>query len=120
MLIMYTFQCLNLTEEQTEAREVDFIDIAYDDMNPKHYKETEDPKFYKSTKTGRGPLVEGWRDDQDPIMCSYKLVDARFEVWGLQTKVEDFIQRVGYIIYTYVCICTARLWISVSKKLRTI
>ena len=26
-------------------------------------------------------------------MCSYKLVNASFEVWGLQTKVEDFIQR---------------------------
>lgn len=40
----------------------------------------------------RGPLVEGWRDDQ-PIMCSYKLVDASFEVWGFQTRVEDFIQK---------------------------
>lgn len=90
-------QCLNLTEEQLEAREVDFVDIAYDELNPKHYKEAEDPKFFKSIKTGRGPLIEGWRDDQDPIMCSYKLVDARFEVWGLQTKVEDFIQRVSQI-----------------------
>jgi len=26
-------------------------------------------------------------------MCSYKVVHASFEVWGLQTKVEDFIQR---------------------------
>jgi len=26
-------------------------------------------------------------------MCSYKVVNASFEVWGLQTKVEDFIQR---------------------------
>lgn len=26
-------------------------------------------------------------------MCSYKLVHASFEVWGLQTRVEDFIQR---------------------------
>lgn len=41
----------------------------------------------------RGLLVEGWRDCDKPIMCSYKLVDASFEVWGLQTKVEDFIQR---------------------------
>lgn len=40
----------------------------------------------------RGPLVEGWRDDK-PIMCSYKLVHSSFEVWGLQTRVEDFIQR---------------------------
>lgn len=42
--------------------------------------------------TGRGPLIEGWRDDQ-PIMCSYKLVNASFEVWGFQTRVEDFIQK---------------------------
>lgn len=41
---------------------------------------------------GRGPLIEGWRDDQ-PIMCSYKLVNASFEVWGFQTRVEDFIQK---------------------------
>lgn len=26
-------------------------------------------------------------------MCSYKVVNGSFEVWGLQTKVEDFIQR---------------------------
>lgn len=26
-------------------------------------------------------------------MCSYKVVHASFEVWGLQTRVEDFIQR---------------------------
>jgi hypothetical protein len=28
-------------------------------------------------------------------MCSYKLVNASFEVWGMQTKVEDWIHRVG-------------------------
>lgn len=26
-------------------------------------------------------------------MCSYKVVNASFEVWGLQTRVEDFIHR---------------------------
>lgn len=26
-------------------------------------------------------------------MCSYKLVNASFEVWGFQTRVEDYIQR---------------------------
>lgn len=38
-------------------------------------------------------MVEGWRQTDKPIMCSYKLVNVAFEVWGLQTKVEDFIQR---------------------------
>lgn len=27
------------------------------------------------------------------MMCSYKLVSVCFEVWGLQTKVEDYVHR---------------------------
>ncbi|XP_075977918.1 cytoplasmic phosphatidylinositol transfer protein 1 [Anticarsia gemmatalis] len=87
-----TENCLGLTPEELEQREVDFLDIAYDEIKPHHYKEAEDPKFFKSEKTGRGPLVEGWRDTTQPIMCCYKSVSVKFEVWGLQTKVEDYVQ----------------------------
>ncbi|CAK1551088.1 unnamed protein product [Leptosia nina] len=87
-----TENCLGLPEEELEQRQVDFLDIAYDEIKPHHYKETEDPKLFKSEKTGRGPLTEGWRDNHKPIMCCYKLVSAKFEVWGLQTKVEDYVQ----------------------------
>lgn len=31
---------------------------------------------------------------QNPIMCSYKLVTVKFEVWGLQTRVEQFVHKV--------------------------
>ncbi|CAD6215856.1 GSCOCG00000672001-RA-CDS [Cotesia congregata] len=85
--------CLGLTPVELIHREVDFIDIAYDELSAKHYKEEEDPKFFQSKKTGRGPLIEGWRESTQPIMCSYKLVDASFEVWGMQTRVEDFIHK---------------------------
>lgn len=27
-------------------------------------------------------------------MCSYKLVNVKFEVWGLQTRVEQFVHKV--------------------------
>ncbi|XP_026761738.1 cytoplasmic phosphatidylinositol transfer protein 1 [Galleria mellonella] len=87
-----TENCLGLTPEELEQRKVDFLDIAYDEIKPHHYKESEDPKFFKSEKTGRGPLVEGWRDTQKPIMCCYKLVNVKFEVWGLQTRVEEYVQ----------------------------
>lgn len=30
-----------------------------------------------------------------PIMCAYKIIRVRFEVWGFQTRVEDFAQRVS-------------------------
>ncbi|XP_022444917.1 cytoplasmic phosphatidylinositol transfer protein 1 isoform X5 [Delphinapterus leucas] len=54
----------------------------------------QDPKHFKSEKTGRGQLREGWRDSHQPIMCSYKLVTVKFEVWGLQTRVEQFVHKV--------------------------
>jgi Phosphatidylinositol transfer protein len=80
-------------EEEYQQVAIDHIDIAFDELNPKHYKEDEDPKFFKSVKTNRGPLVEGWRLTDTPIMCSYKLVHCAFEVWGFQTKTEEFIHR---------------------------
>ncbi|XP_077980541.1 cytoplasmic phosphatidylinositol transfer protein 1-like [Glandiceps talaboti] len=82
--------CHNLTQEELAQREVIFQDIAYDDVPEKHYKESEDLKKFKSVKTGRGPLAEDWLKTQDPIMCSYKLVKVKFEVWGFQTKVEGY------------------------------
>lgn len=85
--------CLGLTPVELVHREVDFVDIAYDEIAAKHYKEEEDPKYFKSKTTGRGPLVEGWRDTTQPIMCSYKLVQASFDVWGMRTRVEEFIHR---------------------------
>ncbi|XP_055591628.1 cytoplasmic phosphatidylinositol transfer protein 1 [Uranotaenia lowii] len=85
--------CLNIPEDKLPERTIDFVDIAFDEITAKHYKKEEDPKFFKSSVTGRGPLVEGWRQTDQPIMCSYKLVQVSFEVWGFQTKVEDFIQR---------------------------
>jgi len=31
-------QCLNLSEEELAEREVDFVDIAFDELAEKHYK----------------------------------------------------------------------------------
>jgi hypothetical protein len=45
-------------------------------------------------------FFSGWREKCDPIMCSYKAVEVRLEVWGLQTRVEDFIHKVR-IFYSH-------------------
>ncbi|XP_067859481.1 cytoplasmic phosphatidylinositol transfer protein 1-like [Heptranchias perlo] len=74
--------------------EVCFLDIAYDEIPDRYYKSSEDLRYFASVKTGRGPLKEGWRDDLSPVMCSYKQVTVKFEVWGLQTRVEQFVQKV--------------------------
>ncbi|KAF4092863.1 hypothetical protein AMELA_G00025210 [Ameiurus melas] len=81
-------------EPRDEDTEVCFVDIAYDEIPERYYKESEDLRYFKSEKTTRGLLPEGWRDTQDPIMCSYKLVTVKFEVWGLQTRVEQFVHKV--------------------------
>ncbi|OWF36067.1 Cytoplasmic phosphatidylinositol transfer protein 1 [Mizuhopecten yessoensis] len=52
---------LGLSEEELEDREVEHIDIAYDDMADKHYKESEDPTLFVSRKTGRGQLKKEWK-----------------------------------------------------------
>lgn len=89
-----TENVFKVPEEEYPTITIDHMDIAFDELsNPKHYKEDEDPKFFKSSKTKRGPLMEGWRETDKPIMCSYKLVHTSFEVWGFQTKTEDFIHR---------------------------
>lgn len=88
-----TENCLGLNPDELNERVVEFIDIAYDEVPLKHYKEEEDLRYFSSKVTGRGPLAEGWRDSFTPIMCSYKVVHASFEVWGLQTKAEELIQK---------------------------
>lgn len=37
-------------------------------------------------------------------MCSYKLVTVKFEVWGLQSRVEQFVHKVGM---QSVCVCVS-------------
>lgn len=61
----------------------------------------QDLRYFKSEKTSRGMLQEGWRDTQEPIMCSYKLVTVKFEVWGLQTRVEQFVHKVRSHSHTH-------------------
>ena len=43
---------------------VDHVDIALEDVAEHKYKESEDPKLFKSKKTGRGPLGPGWKESQ--------------------------------------------------------
>jgi len=89
-----TENCLEASGETLEARKVDFVDIAMDACAPHHYKEEEDLANFKSTKTSRGPLQEGWRDDTQPIMCSYKLVDVKFDMMYLmQARIEEFVHK---------------------------
>ena len=74
------------------------------------YKPDEDPTTFKSSKTGRGPLVGAdWEKSVSPVMCCYKLVTVEFKWWGLQGRVEKFIHRVCLSVCLSVCL---GLWLT--------
>ncbi|CAH1801375.1 unnamed protein product [Owenia fusiformis] len=83
-----------------KKREVKLIDIANDHIDSKDYKKEEDPAIYKSEKTGRGPLTKDWIKTVSPVMCAYKLVTVQFVWFGLQGRVESFIQKQEKRIFT--------------------
>nr|ACO14881.1 Phosphatidylinositol transfer protein beta isoform [Caligus clemensi] len=90
-----------LDDKMLKSREVVPIDIAFDPVLPNDYKEPEDPQKFHSDKTGRGPLVSNdWVSQADPIMTCYKLVTVYFKWWGLQTRVESFIQGTFKRLFT--------------------
>ncbi|CAB4064860.1 Cytoplasmic phosphatidylinositol transfer protein 1,Phosphatidylinositol transfer protein 4,Phosphatidylinositol transfer protein beta isoform,Phosphatidylinositol transfer protein 2,Phosphatidylinositol transfer protein 1,Phosphatidylinositol transfer protein 5,Phosphatidylinositol transfer protein alpha isoform [Lepeophtheirus salmonis] len=83
-----------LEADKLKMREVVKIDIANDDVSRGDYKEDEDPVKYKSQKTGRGPLSDPqWIKSVEPVMTAYKLVTVQFKWFGIQGKVENFIQQ---------------------------
>uniref|UniRef100_A0A8C7Z6Q4 Phosphatidylinositol transfer protein membrane associated 2 n=1 Tax=Oryzias sinensis TaxID=183150 RepID=A0A8C7Z6Q4_9TELE len=91
----------NLSAADKRQRSIDPIDIVTDPIAPHEYKAEEDPRFYKSVKTQRGPLRDDWIEEYNnnpgktPIMCAYKLCKVEFRYWGMQSKIERFIHDVG-------------------------
>ncbi|XP_078809130.1 membrane-associated phosphatidylinositol transfer protein 2 isoform X7 [Oryzias latipes] len=91
----------NLSAADKRQRTIDPIDIVTDPIAPHEYKAEEDPRFYKSVKTQRGPLRDDWIEEYNnnpgktPIMCAYKLCKVEFRYWGMQSKIERFIHDVG-------------------------
>lgn len=90
-----------LSEKELSQRTVVPIDIANDHVSSKDYKKEFDPKLYKSEKTNRGPLdTKDWKNCVDPVMCAYKLVTIKFKWFGLQNRVEAFINRQEHRLFT--------------------
>ena len=84
-----------LDEETLKEREIVNIDIADNSLFTGEYNVEEDPSKFKSEKTGRGPLKEGWIEDSSiqPKMTCYKIYDIKFKLWGFQGAVECSIAR---------------------------
>ncbi|KAL3276186.1 hypothetical protein HHI36_020904 [Cryptolaemus montrouzieri] len=98
-----------LSGSDLRNRIVDMIDVVKDQLYGADYVKDEDPSYFKSDKTGRGPLNENWLDEYwkevqgkpqplpngKSLMCAYKLCRVEFRYWGMQTKIEKFIHDVA-------------------------
>ncbi|KAA8586929.1 hypothetical protein FQN60_000765 [Etheostoma spectabile] len=114
-----------LDAETWKKVDVVYIDIAdRSQVEPKDYKPEEDPCRYKSVKTGRGPLGPDWKKELPkktdcPHMCAYKLVTVKFKWWGLQNKVESFIQKQEKRLFTNFhrqLFCWIDKWIDLNME----
>ncbi|PAA50983.1 hypothetical protein BOX15_Mlig008412g3, partial [Macrostomum lignano] len=81
----------SLSQSDLDRRRVVTIDIAADQLDSRKYRADEDVSQLTSP-TGRLPLLPGWQSRARPLHCCYKLVRAAFPVWGLQTRVEAYVQ----------------------------
>ena len=103
----------NLPEKDWKNTEVIKIDIANDHIASGDYKKEFDPSLFRSEKAGRGPFGPNWIEklkaekqmdhiEKPPVayMCAYKLVSCRFKWRGLQTRVENLIQRQERRLFT--------------------
>ncbi|KAK1883057.1 Phosphatidylinositol transfer protein alpha isoform [Dissostichus eleginoides] len=114
-----------LDPETWKKVDVVYLDIAdRTQVEPKDYKPEEDPCRYKSVKTGRGPLGPDWKKELPkktdcPHMCAYKLVTVKFKWWGLQNKVESFIQKQEKRLFTNFhrqLFCWIDKWIDLNME----
>ncbi|KAG8596918.1 hypothetical protein GDO81_002102 [Engystomops pustulosus] len=105
--------------------EVVHIDIAdRSQVEPSDYKADEDPAIFQSFRTKRGPLGPNWKkelanSENCPRMCAYKLVTIKFRWWGLQNKVESFIQKQEKRIFTNFhrqLFCWIDKWIDLTME----
>ncbi|NXR37319.1 PIPNB protein, partial [Zosterops hypoxanthus] len=115
----------NLDPNTWKSVEVVHIDIAdRTQVEPGDYKADEDPALFQSVKTKRGPLGPNWKkelatDEECPKMCAYKLVTIKFKWWGLQNKVENFIQKQEKRIFTNFhrqLFCWIDKWIELTME----
>jgi len=82
-----------LSDAALKERQVEHLDIVNESVDPRYYKPEEDPKIFKSEKTGRGELKSDWQTTTKPKMFIYKLQSVKFQYWGMQTKVEQWLQK---------------------------
>ncbi|CAJ0941429.1 unnamed protein product, partial [Mesorhabditis belari] len=88
-----------LSGDELKTRVIDVMNFVKDPYSSHDYCAEEDPKLFRSDKTGRGPLNDDWVEEcvrnRKPVMCAYKLCKVEFRYWGMQTRAEKWIHDLA-------------------------
>ncbi|KAJ4970771.1 hypothetical protein NE237_003870 [Protea cynaroides] len=83
-----------LSKELLKARNVEIIDIAStasDYWSNLIGASNMNLSNFRSSRTARGPLSEGWQDRCDPVMTAYKLVTVDASLFGFKKRLEQAV-----------------------------
>jgi hypothetical protein len=116
----YLDNALGLSAAELKQRVVEFVDIRSAAQRDKpDYAPERDASLFRSAKTGRGPLADGWYIEAGraaaaagggaggpprcPFMCAYKVVRVSCTVFGLGGTVEGAVlgQQRGLFAATH-------------------
>uniref|UniRef100_A0A8R7U8K4 Phosphatidylinositol transfer protein N-terminal domain-containing protein n=1 Tax=Triticum urartu TaxID=4572 RepID=A0A8R7U8K4_TRIUA len=112
----------NLNSQQLAAREVEIVDIA--SVSRDYWsKVITAPKVdlttFKSQRTERGPLLNGWMDSCRPVMTIYKLVVMDAPIWGLGERLEDCLiagERALFLACHRLCFAWIDEWYGMTME----
>ena len=87
-----------MDKDQLAKRQIQFIDIGNEALEPAEAKRfPTDPSIYRSQKAQRGPFKGNWQEEADPLMCCYKAVTIKCQIFGVQGRIEKLIDQVRII-----------------------
>ncbi|KAI7982428.1 Phosphatidylinositol transfer protein 1 [Camellia lanceoleosa] len=111
-----------LCKEQLAAREVEVIDIASSARDCWSYiigTSNVNLSKFKSEKTGRGPLLQGWQDQHNPVMTAYKLVIIDAPYWGFGNRLEQTLlagERALFLESHHNCFIWIDEWFGMTEE----
>ncbi|KAI4373514.1 hypothetical protein MLD38_011633 [Melastoma candidum] len=111
-----------LNKEQLASRQVEKIDIASSSTDYWSYvigSNTTDFSSFKSARSGRGPLSDGWQSQCNPVMTAYKLVTVDAPYWGFGYRLEQAMlsgERALFIESHRNCFCWIDEWYGLSLQ----
>ncbi|KAF8397636.1 hypothetical protein HHK36_016556 [Tetracentron sinense] len=111
-----------LSKDLLAARQVEIIDIASATRDYWSYvvgTSSIDFSKFRSLRTGRGPLLNGWQDRCDPVMTAYKLVTIDAPYWGFGYRLEQSLlagERALFLESHRNCFAWIDEWFGMTKE----